>query len=73
MTQAEKIKKVEELFDQIQELFPENSVSMNMHDIDITQLPDGWELKQSPPPIVAKRIKPKDGFFDITLFCKRNI
>lgn len=73
MTQKEKIKRMENLFDQIKELFPDNSVSLNIYGIDRKDLSNNWEVSRVGDDgdiYKALRINRGKEFWDIRLFLK---
>lgn len=75
LEQKDKVKKMEKLFDEIVELFPENSVSIQIHSIDMGQLNgDEWKIEVHllggtiKPYLTAKRKSNAKNDFNITLF-----
>jgi alkyl hydroperoxide reductase subunit AhpF len=75
VTQKDKIIEMERLFDEILKLLPKNSVSLQVHDIDMSQLNrEVWEIESNIANdslrvyLTAKRKITKDPSFDITLF-----
>lgn len=72
MTQKEKIKRVEKLYDELVKLFPNNSIRLGIHGIDMAELPEGWKLNSVPYQdgsgmfLTAERIG--KSVIDITLF-----
>lgn len=44
-SKKEKIEKMEILFDEIKKLFPNSSMNLNIHGIDMKQLPEKWKIK----------------------------
>lgn len=70
-----KTKRLERYFDKIVKIFPKNSVSITLHNIDINSLDKKiweWEEQKRDDGVkyfIAKR-KNKDDSFDITLFGK---
>ncbi len=67
MTEKQKLEKLLELFNEMKELFPTNHISINVHDIDFTHLPDSVEWKIKPLTLRCLTAKLKDSN-DITLF-----
>ena len=68
-----KLLRAAKLFDEIKDLFPEGSVSLNIHHINIDQLDDNWiiiniENENGYRFKTAKRKNSKEDCFDITLF-----
>jgi len=66
--------KVEKLFDQIIKIFPDNSVNLTIHNIDMKEIDrDIWEIKASMVDeslrtfLSAKRKLSEEEAFDITL------
>lgn len=70
MTQQQKIRKAEKLFDEIVEMFPEGSASMEIHSLNMKKLDKKWKVKAH----VTKEVhafltaERNDKTFDITLF-----
>ena len=67
--------KVEKLFDQIIKIFPNNSVNLTIHRIDMGEIDkDIWDIEAQVDQddlrvcITAKRKSREDRHFDITLF-----
>src|SRR3972149_5023926 len=59
-----KYKRLEELFDEIAFLFPNNLVSLTLHDIDLSELDRRiWRIDSDN---TAERIKQPEEYFDIT-------
>ncbi|MCE5329174.1 hypothetical protein LLG07_02435 [bacterium] len=75
VTQKDKIIEMERLFDEIIKLLPKNSVSLQVHDIDMSQLNrEVWKIEPNIANdslrvyLTAKRKIATDPSFDITLF-----
>jgi len=75
-TENDKVNEVVDLFNKIKKIFPKNSCSLSIHDIDIGKIDkQNWEIKNSSNPRItttAKNYLRKNitDYFGITLFGK---
>lgn len=77
ITYQSKIKTVEKLYAQIQELFPDKFISLSIHQMDLANLPENWDVKKHVKNeldhtfySVARRKEATDATWDIVLFGK---
>lgn len=71
MTDKQKIIKVEKLFNEIVELFPNSN--LNIHGVDVEQTPEHWNIRRldNSDVWVAENKDPIVNFAHITIFDKK--
>jgi hypothetical protein len=69
MTQIEKIEKIENLFDQMKDLFPGKTFILFVHSIDMSDIPDNFIVRENISDLTKTPYKSaKNEDRDITLF-----